>query len=113
MRSFSSVLLLLAVITSTQAKTQTSVALQAVPSSATLGELVTLTAYVTPAGATGVVTFYDGAALLGSAVASNGSAMLTTTAIGYGKRSLMALYGGDANDAASLSAAFAENITTR
>jgi hypothetical protein len=68
---------------------------------------------VSPPGATGKVTFYDGAAILGSATLSAGVANFSTIAIGYGKRVLTARYGGDSNYAGSLSPPFAEQTTTK
>ena len=56
----------------------TTVVLTASPSPATFWGFVTLTATVTPAEATGKVTFYDGVAVLGVAQISSGSAVLGT-----------------------------------
>src|ERR1035438_3827744 len=106
-------LILAVAVTSAQTKTQTAASLSAAPSSATFGQSVNLIATVSPQGATGKVTFYDGVAILGSAALSNGTASLTTTAIGYGKRPLTALYGGDSNYAFSLSPALTQNVTTK
>jgi len=89
-----------------------SVALSAVPSSALFGQPVTLTATITPAGATGKVTFYDGTTILGGAPVSGGVATLATIGIGYGARSLTARYVGDTNYAATASAPITEHITT-
>ena len=99
--------------TSAQAGTQTVTSLSAAPSAAILGQAIALTASVSPPGATGKVTFYDGAAILGSATLSAGVANFSTIAIGYGKRVLTARYGGDSNYAGSLSPPFAEQTTTK
>ena len=89
----------------------TSTALTAAPNPSTFGQNVTLTATVTsPCGASGNVTFLDGANLLASAALSNGSATLVTTALPAGTRSLTARYAGDANNAASASSAVTQVV---
>jgi len=71
---------------------------------ATLGEAVTLT-YTIPlmngVAPTGTVSFFDGTTLLGSAtVGTDGTAVLTTTALPAGMVVVAATYSGDANYAA-------------
>jgi len=107
------VMLSLVAATSAQSQNPTVIALSAVPASATLGQAITLTATVTPLSATGKVTFYDGAAILGVATLNSGSASLATIGIGYGKRLLTARYGGDSNNSGSISPALAEHIVTK
>ena len=68
------------------------------------GQPVTLTATLTPATATGQVTFYDGTAVLGDASLSGGKAVLQTRLLPAGGRSLRAYYPGDSNDLPSTSA---------
>ncbi len=89
--------------------------LSAVPNPAVFGTLVTLTATVTPAGATGAVTFYDGATVLGVAPVLSGVASFTTALLAAGSRSLTALYvgGGAAAYGNSLSPAFAERVNAQ
>jgi uncharacterized protein YjdB len=72
--------------------------------SAILGKTVTLTAAVTPSTATGKVTFYDGASVLGISTLSDGSATWKTALLTTGAHSLTARYDGDANNTQSLSA---------
>ena len=55
-----------AVFTETVSKAATTAALTASPNPATAGQAVTLTAAVSPAGATGTVQFLDGATVLGT-----------------------------------------------
>ena len=62
----------------------------------TYGQPVTFTATVT-AGATGTVTFKDGATTLGSGTLSGGTARLTTSSLSVGSRNVVATYAGDAN----------------
>ncbi|MER7835388.1 Ig-like domain-containing protein [Streptomyces sp. NPDC096040] len=61
--------------------TATGVALTAVPSVAAPGAAVKLTATLSPAEATGTVTFLDGDTTLGQATVSDGKAELTTTTL--------------------------------
>jgi hypothetical protein len=60
----------------------------------TFGQAVTLTATVTSNGdaPTGTVQFFDGAALLGSSAISAETAVLTTSSINAGTRSITAVY---------------------
>ena len=73
------------------------------PGSSILGQPVTLTATVTPALATGTVTFFDGATSLGTVTLVGGSASLTTSSLALGPHSLTARYSGDADFKASIS----------
>ena len=94
-------------LTITQASTTTT--LIAGSNSITPGESVTLTAHVSPQYAgtpTGTVSFYDGAALLGSAPLSGGEASLSTTALAAGEtHSLTAAYNGSIDFTSSRSLA--------
>lgn len=67
------------------------------------GQPITLTATVNPPTATGAVTFYDLAILVGIAPVVNGTASLTTNLLQSGLRSLTAHYDGDTNDLPSTS----------
>jgi hypothetical protein len=75
---------------------------------------ITFTAVVKPAGvgtATGTVSFFDGATLLGSAqTLVAGSASITTSALAAGSHSITAVYSGDANFTASTSAALIQFV---
>jgi len=75
----------------------TSVALGSAPNPVTAGAPVTLTATLSPTGATGTVTFMDGAATLGNGPLSGGTATLSTSALSAGSHSLTAVYAGDDN----------------
>jgi hypothetical protein len=55
---------------------------------------VTLTATVSPATATGTVTFKDGTTTLGTGAVSSGTATFSTAALAVGSHSLTAAYGG-------------------
>jgi predicted outer membrane repeat protein len=88
--------------------TTTSVATSGTPSA--LGGSVTFNATVTSGGATGSVSFYDGATPLGSAPLSGTTATFTTSALGVGGHSITAVYGGDANYATSASAPITQTV---
>ncbi len=88
------------------------VTLAASPSPATFGAPVTLTATVSPGNATGKVTFYDGAAVLGTSTLSGGTATLRVSLNSTGIRSLTARYPGDASNSASVSTAVPETVTS-
>lgn len=101
-------------LTVTQAST--TAALSTSPNPSTFGQSVTLTTIVSPvapgAGTpTGIVTFRDGAATLGTAALnSTDTATLTTSSLAAGTHSLTASYGGDANFIASASSAVSEQV---
>jgi uncharacterized repeat protein (TIGR01451 family) len=96
-----------AVVRSLQASTIT---LQSSAPSAVLGQVVTLTAAVTPASATGKVTFYDGSAILGIAKLSSAQATLSTSLLSAGAHSLRAYYPGDSTNTARMSSAVSQMI---
>jgi hypothetical protein len=73
--------------------------------SITVGQSVTLTAAVTPSSATGTVQFLDGATVLGAAALSGGAASIAATGLAVGTHSITAVYGGDAANNGSTSAA--------
>ncbi len=76
----------------------------------TYGQTVAFTATVTPASATGTVTFMDGATFLGSATLAGGSAVFSTAGLGSGSHSITAVYGSDSSYFGSTSAALTQTI---
>ena len=82
-----------------------------------LGSSVTFTATVSAPGATGpiptgVITFFDGAAVLGTgALSSTGAATFTTAALAVGNHSITASYPGDTATKASVSAVLVQVVT--
>ncbi len=76
----------------------------------TYGVSVTLTSTVTPSTATGTVTFSDGATVLGTGSLSGGIATFSTAALAGGPHSITAVYGGNANFAASTSAPITQTV---
>jgi Bacterial Ig-like domain (group 3) len=71
---------------------------------------VTFTATVSPSTATGIVQFFDGATLLGSAPLSGGVASLTTTSLSGGSHPVTANYVGDGNYNGSTSAVLTQTV---
>ena len=74
------------------------------------GQPVTLTATVTPAGALGKVTFYDGTTVLGTALLADGTASISTILPVTGSRSLNAFYLGSSGYASSSSPSFTQTV---
>ena len=74
------------------------------------GQPLTLTATVSPASATGSVSFYDTATLIGTANLNAGIATLQVSNLSLGAHSLLAGYGGDANYGGSFSSFLSENV---
>jgi uncharacterized repeat protein (TIGR01451 family) len=81
------------------------------PNPSTFGRPVSLKATVSPAAATGKVTFYDGTTVLGTGTVSNGQASLTTSALAQGSRRITAVYAGDATYETSLSKPVVQTVT--
>lgn len=94
-----------------QAPTTTS--LTSVPNPSTFGQNVTLTATVTPGGASGTVTFYDGVTTLGTGPLSGGTATLDITTLALGPHPAMtAAYGGNTNYIGSTSAPYLHTVSS-
>jgi len=89
-------------------RTASSTAVLAAPTSAVAGQNVTLTATVTPAMATGTVSFFNNGSTtaLGTGnLNSSGVATLQTTSLPVGTDDITATYNGDGYDAPSTTAA--------
>jgi hypothetical protein len=93
------------------AMANSSVTLTATPMPAAFGQPVTLKAAVAPATATGLVTFYDGANVIGTRAISAGNATLVTALLPAGAHSLRAYYAGDAADNPAYSAYVALTVS--
>lgn len=92
----------------------TATALSTSANPGTVGQPITLTASLASnsAGASGTVSFMDGAANLGTAsVNASDTASVTVPALGFGVHSITASYSGDAQHAASSSAILSERMT--
>jgi hypothetical protein len=83
-----------------------AVTLVAAPDPGVYQDPVTLTATVTPSGATGSVEFFDGASSLGTSPVSAGGAQLITSSLAVGMHSLTAQYLGDGSHSPATSAAY-------
>jgi hypothetical protein len=94
------------------ASTPTSIGIASSANPSEFGHAVTLTATVSPAAATGKVTFYLGTTILEIETLANGTATLTTSLLPSGSASLKAYYGGDSNYAASTSALLPQTVNT-
>jgi len=105
-----------AAVTVTVALAQTSTTLMASALNPAVGASVTFTATVTqnPGSGvpTGTVTFMDGATALGTGTLSGaGVATFSTVSLALGVHSVTAVYGGDANNGGSTSAAVTVTVT--
>jgi uncharacterized protein (TIGR03437 family) len=88
---------LLAVQTRAADSTPAGVAFVSSQNPSTFGQAVFLTATVSPPTGSGIITFFDGTTVLGSAKLNKGQASLTTSLLAAGTRPLRAYYNGDAN----------------
>ena len=80
-----------------QGISSSTLTLTSTPNPSILGASVILSAAVTPANATGSVTFYDGVTVLGTRALAGGSASFMTSLLPTGSRKLRAYYLGDSN----------------
>ncbi|MGZ4198799.1 MAG: Ig-like domain repeat protein, partial [Thermoleophilia bacterium] len=99
-----------ATLTQTVKKAATTTTLKSSANPSTSGQSVTFTAKVSPAGATGSVTFKDGSTVLGTATLAGGSATLTTSTLAVGSHTITAVYGGNTNCAGSTSATLTQVV---
>ena len=92
-------------------------ALAVTPATTTEGQSVTLTATVTGVpglNPTGMVSFMDGTAALGTGtLMANGTATFSTSTLTVGMHSLSASYGGDPNVNPSISAVVTETVSAK
>lgn len=90
----------------------TTTTLTVAPNPTPFGQTVILTATVSPASATGTITFQDGTTTLGSnAVNGNGIATFSLSAPPIGAHTLTAIYVGDKNNAGSTSPPFTLTVS--
>ena len=88
----------------------TTTALTSSSNPATFAQSITLTATVTGQTPTGTVTFMDGATTLGTGTITAGVASFATSALSVASHNIMAVYGGDSNNAGSTSTAVAQVV---
>jgi hypothetical protein len=89
-----------------------SVAVSSSLNPSTAGQLIFLSATVSPTAATGSVQFLDGATVVGVSNVVNGTASLMNLTLAAGSRSITAQYSGDGNYAGSTSAAMTQTVKT-
>ncbi len=89
----------------------TSVSLAGSATSATLGTTITFNATLTPAVATGTISFYDGSTLLSAVAVSGGAALLSTGSLSAGTHTVAAMYSGSAAYSDSTSNAVGITLT--
>ena len=93
------------------AKAAATVSLTSSSNPSSVNQPVTFIATV-PSTATGTVTFFSGAAVLGTAaVSGTGVASLTTTSLLVGSQTITATFGGDSNFSAATSPALTQTVT--
>jgi len=95
-----------------KSKTDTSINFSATPNPSVAGQPVTLAATVSPADATGSITFSDGSGTLGSVNLSGATSTFITSGLSTGSHSLTASYSGDSNYNASTSQGVTQNVQT-
>ena len=103
-------------VASTVAKDPTTTVVSLTPNPSVYGQSLTITATISPASATGLVSFYDGATILnpgGTAVGASGSASFAISTLNAGSHQIKALYSGDANDLSSTSTSVNQTINQR
>ena len=88
----------------------TSIALGSSLNPASSSQVVTFTATVAPAAATGTVQFYDGAALLATSALTGGVATYSTSSLSAGTHSITADYSGSSAYGPSYSSALPEVV---
>jgi hypothetical protein len=98
--------------TSFTIKTPTNVTLSSTANPARYGQSITLTAVVSPAPPSGLVTFYDGTTVLGTGSLSGGQASFITSQLNSGTRTLRARYGGNQTLLPGISSPFAQAVNT-
>ncbi|MGD1090719.1 MAG: Ig-like domain repeat protein [Bryobacteraceae bacterium] len=84
-------------------KTGTTVAVTSSLNPSTSGQSVSFTATVSPASATGMVTFYDGTVSLGALRLDDSTATLSTSRLTAGNHTITATYGGNRKNKSSTS----------
>src|ERR1017187_8170720 len=109
---FSSLLLILAALPHLLTA-QTTVALSTSANPSIFGAPVVLSAAVTPATATGRVTFYDGVTVLGTKPLASGAASLSTILLSAGPHKLKTYYGGDGTNAAATSNVVSQTVNAQ
>jgi hypothetical protein len=85
-------------------KASTTTGLNVTPLNPSVGQTVTITATVAPAGASGTVQFRDGSVTIGTVTLSGGTAVFSTNTLAKGNHSIRGVYSGGTNHNGSQSA---------
>jgi Big-like domain-containing protein len=102
------------ILTQTVNKAGSSISVASSKNPSSRGASVIFTATVTSSVATtptGLVTFQDGASMLGTGTLSGGTATFSNSGLGTGTHSITAIYGGDANFTGSTSPILLETVS--
>ncbi|MFY9855754.1 MAG: Ig-like domain-containing protein [Terracidiphilus sp.] len=91
--------------------TPDTVVLQVNPSSLVIGDSATLTANISPAGASGTVVFYDGTQAIGTSPVVAGTATYANLFMVSGSQSLTAVYSGDTTYPSNTSSPVVVNVS--
>jgi len=102
-----------AVLTQTVILSASAIAVASNLNPAVFAQSVIFTATVSPAAATGTVTFLDGSATLGSGTLNAGMATLSVSILTVGNHSITAAYGGDGRYGGSTSAVLTQTINMK
>ena len=84
----------------------TTMMLDLLPATSSVGQAVTITATVTGSNPTGTVTFSEGMDILGTGLLTGGVATVTTDVLTFGPHTITATYNGDATYGGSSQQAF-------
>jgi hypothetical protein len=87
-----------------------TITLQSAPNPSVYGQPVALTAQVSPANATGIVTFYDGTTILGTSNIVSGRSSVNAAFQSAGTHSLTAVYSGDDANLSATSALLLQTV---
>ena len=98
------------VLNQTVHKAKTTVSVNTSSNSSIHGHLITFTASVTGAGASGTVTFMDNDTALGNITLSAGTATFNISTLPVGNHSITAVYSGDDNFSGNTSAALTQTV---
>ena len=98
-------------ISLTVQQSSSAVTLDVSPTAIQVGQTLQLTATVTPASATGTVSFFDGPNLIGTSAISGGAATFSVAELVGGSHGITANYVGDTNDATSVSGTVSVSVT--
>jgi hypothetical protein len=95
------------------ARIVTTVTLDSLSNPSLYGAPAKFTATVSPSGATGTITFKDGATALGTVALSGDTSVLSTSTLSGGSHAITALYNGDTSHDTNISSVLTQVVKTR